>query len=163
MESALKLDEDAFSPKERCDDLSLPLGLRVGQSTMKSILEDFIVTSEQGYSFTNGPVVEVISSNDLYPEVVQHILLAFDETSTLDAAWLTMDAADFERLKAKLSQALEVMNTNDPIRGSRSVLFKIDDGQLELHAPLFSQEMTLGYSTKKFHLAKMSKTTLIYE
>ncbi|AHY45276.1 hypothetical protein [Stutzerimonas decontaminans] len=162
MESALKFDEEAFAPKERCSDLSLPLGLRVGQSTMKSILEDFIVTSEQGFSFTNGPVVEVISANDLYPEV-QHILLAFDETNTLDAAWLTMDAAAYERMKAKLSQVLEVINTNDPIRGSKSVLFKLDDGQLELHAPLFSQEMTLGYSTKKFHLAKMSKTMLIYE
>lgn len=162
MESALKLEEDDFTPKERSDDLRQPLGLQIGLSTMKSILEDFIVTGEQGFSFTNGPVLEVISSNDLYPEV-QHILLAFDDTSTLDAAWLTLDAAGFESVKARLSQSLEMINTNDPIRGSRSAVFKLAEGQLELHAPLFSQEMTLGYSSTKFHLAKMSKATLIYE
>ncbi|QCT95491.1 hypothetical protein FEV13_00670 (plasmid) [Stutzerimonas degradans] len=162
MEHALTVETESYPDDAWSTDPSAPLGMKLGQTSMKLAVEDFIVTGEHGNSFTNGPVLEVISAEGRFPEI-QQILLAFDENQILDAAWLTMEAKRYEEMVALLSESMHAINTHEPIKGSRNVLFHYAGGQVEIHAPLFSQEMTIGYSSGKFHQAKMSKSSSIYE
>lgn len=142
--------------------LSAPFGLKLGETSISDLEEEFVVTSEQGKGFTGGPVIQVIPRYEERPDI-ECIVLAFDKAKKLDAAWFTLNSDQYEDAFAQLHQRFELINTNDPIKGSRSGLFIFEACQISLHAPLFSKEMTLGYRTRKFSQARMNTVSEAYE
>ena len=162
MKHAKAMDEDFAMEAVEGRDMTKPFGMLIGHSTMKNLIADFIVTGEQGFSFTGGPVLEVIPASEEHPEIL-HILLAFDQDEILDAAWLTADVGSYEALEADLAATMELINRNEPVRGNRSAAYRHPNGIIEMHSAIFSQEMTIGYSTDKFQKAKMEKSSQIYE
>ncbi|MDX1297828.1 MAG: hypothetical protein R3260_06240 [Pseudomonas sp.] len=143
-------------------ELVKPFGLQIGHTRLKDLEENFVVTCEQGRGFTSGPVVQVIPryQEDLQVECV---VLAFDEHNKLDAAWFTIESSQYETAIDTLRNAFDLVNTNDPIKGSRSALFAYKDGQIAVHAPLFSKEMTVGYRTERFNKARMDAAAEAFE
>jgi len=143
-------------------ELKMPFGLKLGHSTRRDVEKNFVVTEEQGKGFTDGPIVQVIGRERAVPGS-EYVVLAFDEEGKLDAAWFTLDAEIFEEALQALDLAFELVNSNSPIKGSRSALYIYEDGEVSLNAPLFSHEMTLGYRTKKFNQARMAVAAQEFE
>jgi len=143
-------------------ELKMPFGLKLGHSTRRDVEKNFVVTEEQGKGFTDGPIVQVIRREQPVSGS-DYVVLAFDEEGKLDAAWFTLDAEIFEEALQALDLAFELVNSNSPIKGSRSALYIYEDGEVSLNAPLFSHEMTLGYRTKKFNQARMAVAAQEFE
>jgi len=144
------------------EELCKPFGLELGKTRIRDLEEIFVITCEQGTGFTKGPVYQVIPRYIEEPEA-ECIVLAFDEKGKLDAAWFNLPSVQFRSAVQILSHRFELLDQNNPIKGSESALFKYADGQVALNAPLFSKEMTLGYRTEKFNNARMAAAADMYE
>lgn len=143
-------------------ELSKPFGLEIGRTKIRDLEEIFVITCEQGTSFTKGPVFQVIPRYIEEPEA-ECIVLAFDAAGTLDAAWFNLPSDQYQAAVQAMSEAFELLDNNNPIKGSESALFRFDAGQVAVNAPLFSKEMTVGYRTDKFNNARMAAAAETFE
>ncbi len=144
------------------EQLDAPFGLRLGRTTIEELEGEFVITCDQGMGFTGGRIVQVVPRYEEHSDIAC-MILAFDKSNVLDAAWFTLAADQYENAFNQLQSRFEFKNTNDPIKGSKSSLFVFEFGQITLHAPLFSKEMTLGYRTEKFNAARMASASEAYE
>ncbi len=128
------------------------LALRISK-----LKEHFVVTCEQGNGTTGGPVLQVSSKKSGMSEIVDRIVLAFDDAGKLDAAWLTFTAEAYGDLERQLSSVLAPSsNGHSPFNGKQAI-FHNDDGEVRVSNALFSDETTLIFMTQKFIEIKESR------
>lgn len=155
------LPTEAFF-KAGLEDLSTPFGLELGKTRLNDLEDNFVISCRQGEGYTGGPVVQVIQRY-VRDAATDCIILAFDANNTLDAAWFTFPSEVYKEALACMSREFELVDTNSPIKGSDSALFYFKSGQIALHSPLFSQEMTIAYRTHSFDKARMEAAANSYE
>lgn len=154
--------QDATFFKNGLEDLSTPFGLELGKTRLKDLEDRFVISCHQGEGYTGGPVVQVIQRYvDDSPS--DCIILAFNAKNVLDAAWFTFPSSAYKDALSYMSREFQLVDTNNPIKGSDSALFYFNAGQIALHSPLFSQEMTIAYRTHEFDRARMSVAADTYE
>lgn len=144
------------------ENLSAPFGLELGKTRLKDLEGTFVITRRQGEGFTGGPVLQVIPRY-AEDEADDCIILAFDANNVLDATWFTYPSSSYKEVFSAMSREFDLIDTNSPIKGSNSALFYFTDGQIALHSPLFSQEMTIAYRTHLFDKARMAIAAETYE
>lgn len=83
-------------------------------------------------------------------EIVDRIVLAFDDAGKLDAAWLTFTAEAYGDLESQLSSVLDpCVNGQSPFNGKQAI-FRNEEGEVRVINPLFSDETTLTFMSQNF-------------
>lgn len=125
-------------------------GFPVHELRLSKLKEHFVVTCEQGKGRTGGPVLQVSIKERGMSEVVDRIVLAFDDAGRLDAAWLTFTAEAYDNLESQLSSVFDsTADGHSPFNGKQAI-FHNDDGEVRVCNPLFSDETTLTFMSQSF-------------